>query len=246
MGSDGHIWIMIHSGSRNLGKQVADYYNDVAVKLNESFHSKVPKKAQLAFLPINTEEAMHYMLEMQYCVEFALANRKLMMNKVCSAFSQMVAGFNQANPFDDDTPLDVEDLSINIAHNYASIEHHYGKNCIVHRKGAILARNGTIGIIPGSQGTKSYIVEGKGNEESFMSCSHGAGRIMGRKAAIRNLDLAGEIKKLDDLGVVHDIRVEDDLDEAPGAYKDIATVMKRQEDLVDIRVELTPLAVIKG
>jgi tRNA-splicing ligase RtcB len=117
---------------------------------------------------------------------------------------------------------------------------------IVHRKGATSAKLGETGIIPGSQGTKSYIVEGLGNPESFMSCSHGAGRVMSRKAAIRNLNLEEEQRKLDDLGILHSIRHKDDLEEASSAYKDISQVMKLQSDLVKILVELSPLAVIKG
>ena len=138
------------------------------------------------------------------------------------------------------------DEMINIAHNYAVWENHFNKNVIVHRKGATLARKGTIGIIPGSQGTKSYIVEGLGNKDSFESCSHGAGRTMGRKQACRTLNLKEEIAKLDEQGIVHGIRHQNDLDEASGAYKDIQIVMENQSDLVDILVELTPLGVIKG
>ena len=138
------------------------------------------------------------------------------------------------------------DRMINIAHNYAQMENHFGESVMVHRKGATLATKDTIGIIPGSQGSKSYIVRGKGNPESFNSCSHGAGRKMGRKEAERTLDLEEEKKKLDDMGVLHAIRGIGDLDEAPGAYKDINEVMKNQEDLVDVLVELTPLGVIKG
>ena len=135
---------------------------------------------------------------------------------------------------------------INIAHNYAVREKHFGKQVWVHRKGATSAREGEYGIIPGSQGTKSYIVRGKGNPESFMSCSHGAGRVMGRKQAQRTLDLNTEISRLDAQGIIHSIRSQRDLDEAPGAYKNIGEVMKNQEDLVDIVLELEPLAVIKG
>ena len=133
---------------------------------------------------------------------------------------------------------------INIAHNYASLESHYGQNVWVHRKGATLAREGTIGIIPGSQGTASYIVEGLGNKESFESCSHGAGRKMGRKQAQRELNLEEEQAKLK--GILHSVRGIKDLDEASGAYKDIKTVMENQKDLVKILVELKPLAVVKG
>jgi tRNA-splicing ligase RtcB len=133
-----------------------------------------------------------------------------------------------------------------IHHNYAAWENHFGENVIVHRKGATSAREGQIGLIPGSQGTKSYVVKGKGNLESFTSCSHGAGRKMGRKDAQRRLNLEEEQKKLNDQGIIHSIRNAKDLDEASGAYKDIQEVMANQSDLVDIVTELTPLAVIKA
>ncbi len=231
-GSDGHIWIMIHSGSRNLGKQVADHYNKTAVKLNEKWNPIVPKEWELAFLPLDSNEGEDYLIEMNYCVEFAFKNRFLMMERVKEAFSKHV-------------DCSFEPM-INIAHNHARMEHHFGKDVMVHRKGATSARLNEIGIIPGSQGAKSYIVKGKGNPESFHSCSHGAGRRMGRKQATRELDLNEEIKKLNDQGIVHGIRTVRDLDEASGAYKDISTVMENQKDLVDIVVELSPLGVIKG
>lgn len=233
-GSDGHIWIMIHSGSRNLGKQVADHYNKIAKDKNAKWFSSVPKEHDLAFLPIDSEEGKSYLREMQYCVDFALANRKLMMNRILQCFESQSpdnCGYDEM---------------INIAHNYARMENHFGENVMVHRKGATLATEDTIGIIPGSQGTKSYIVKGKGNKESFNSCSHGAGRKMGRNDAEKTLVLEDEIKRLDDMGVLHAIRGKKDLDEAPGAYKDISVVMDNQKDLVEILVELTPLGVIKG
>jgi tRNA-splicing ligase RtcB len=231
-GSDGHIWIMIHSGSRNLGKQVADFYNDIAVKMNEKWHSIVPKEWELAFLPLDSDEGKAYINEMNYCVEFAFKNRQLMMKNIEGVFSKK-------------TQCSFEPL-INIAHNYARMEHHMGRDVMVHRKGATSARIGEVGIIPGSQGTKSYIVKGKGNIESFQSCSHGAGRRMGRKQAERTLNLEEEIKKLNDQGIVHGIRTAKDLDEASGAYKDISVVMENQKDLVEIVVELSPMGVIKG
>ena len=135
---------------------------------------------------------------------------------------------------------------INIAHNYAKWEKHFGKNVVVHRKGATSAHLGEFGIIPGSQGTKSYIVVGLGNPESFSSCSHGAGRVMGRNEAIRSLSLEHEIRKLNKKGILHSIRSQRDLDEAPSAYKNIQQVMLDQEDLVKIVTEVSPLAVIKG
>jgi tRNA-splicing ligase RtcB len=227
-GDDGFIWVMIHSGSRNLGKQVADHYNKVAVDMNEKYHSSVTKDLQLAFLPFDSKEGRLYLQEMQYCVDFALANRKMMMAIVCDILN-----------------CDSDNM-INIAHNYAVMENHFNTNVMIHRKGATLAREGTIGIIPGSQGTSSYIVEGKGNPMSFNSCSHGAGRTMGRKQAQRELSLDDEVKRLDDMGVLHSIRGVKDLDEAAGAYKDIDTVMANQADLIEIKVKLTPIAVIKG
>ncbi len=232
-GSDGNIWIMIHSGSRNIGKKVADHYNALAVQLNEHWFSQVPKAWQLAFLPINSPQAKCYRHEMEYCVGFALASRRFMMERVQSVLEPYFPGVTFQ-------PL------INIAHNYAALESHYRHNVMVHRKGATQAREGQLGIIPGSQGTKSYIVRGKGNRHSFQSCSHGAGRRMGRKQAIRELTLEDEQALLDAQGIIHTVAGTGDLDEAPGAYKDIGVVMKNQQDLVDIVVELTPLAVIKG
>lgn len=237
-GDDGHIWIMVHSGSRNLGLQVANHYNELAVNLNEKWHSSVPKKWELAFLPLDSEEGENYLGEMQYCVEFALKNRKLMMNRIIEIFKKL----EEISPI---IKINFEP-TINIAHNYARMENHFGQNVMVHRKGATSAREGEIGIIPGSQGTSSYIVEGLGNKESFESCSHGAGRVMSRSKAIKELNLEEQKKLLDDKGVVHGIRNVKDLDEAPGSYKDIDEVMENQKDLVKIKVKLEPLAVIKG
>ncbi|MBU0943181.1 MAG: RtcB family protein [Proteobacteria bacterium] len=232
-GSDGFIWIMIHSGSRNLGFQVANFYNKLANRLSGRFGSTVPKNWQLAFLPVESKEGQQYLLEMEYCVDFAYANRKLMMERVKEGLL-LVAPPVQFGQF------------VNIAHNYASLETHFHEDVLVHRKGATRAREGEIGIIPGSQGTPSYLVRGKGNRESFQSCSHGAGRKMGRKQAQRSLDLHEEQKKLEDQGILHAIRSRRDLDEAAGAYKDIDEVVENQLDLVEVIVTLKPLAVIKG
>jgi len=231
-GSDGHIWVMIHSGSRNFGLKIAEHYNKLAIELNKKWFSSVPEEWELAYLPLESEEGKAYIREMNYAVEFALANRKLMMERIKDIFST-------------ETKCSFDEM-INIAHNYARLENHLGHNVMVHRKGATLADKDTIGIIPGSQGTKSYIVKGKGNVLSFKSCSHGAGRKMGRKEAERTLNLEDEQKKLDDQGILHAIRGKGDLDEASGAYKDISIVMKNQEELVEILVELQPLGVIKG
>ena len=231
--SEGYLWLMVHSGSRNFGLKVAEHYNKVAKKLNEAYFSSVNPKADLAFLPFSTDEAHQYYREMQYCTLFAFANRKLMTERIQGVISAVFSGAAYE-------PL------INIAHNYAAWEEHAGKKVLVHRKGATSAKAGEVGIIPGSQGTKSYIVEGLGNPDSFMSCSHGAGRLMSRAAAVKNLNLEEEKRKLDEQGIIHSIRGKSDLEEAASAYKDIAQVMAFQEDLVKIKVELSPLAVIKG
>lgn len=230
---DGRMWIMIHSGSRNLGKKVGDFYNEKANILNRRWFSSVAQELNLPFLPVRTEEFRQYWAEMEYCVAFALCNRKLMMDRICQIIGDTIAG------------AEFEPM-INIAHNYAKWETHFGENCIIHRKGATSARSGEIGIIPGSQGTCSYITEGLGNPESFMSCSHGAGRRLSRSAARQELSLEEEIARLEKAGIIHAIRYKEDLDEAAGAYKNIDEVMAAQADLVRIRSRLSPIAVIKG
>jgi tRNA-splicing ligase RtcB len=227
------LWIMIHSGSRNLGKLVGDYYNEKAKMLNERWYSVVSSDIRLPFLPLRTDEFDAYWREMAYCIDFALCNRKLMMERIEEVIKDAIP------------EIEFEPM-INIAHNYAAWENHYGQNVIVHRKGATLAREGVIGIIPGSQGTASYIVEGLGNPESFCSCSHGAGRTMSRTAAIRDLNLKEEVERLDALGIIHAIRNQDDMQEASGAYKDIETVIANEADLVKVKTRLLPVAVIKG
>jgi tRNA-splicing ligase RtcB len=231
--TSGYLWIMLHSGSRGLGGTVGDHYDKIARGLNELWHSRVTPEMKLAFLPLQIPEAQSYWREMEYCISYAFANRKLMMDRICSI---ILNSFPDAN-FD---PL------INIAHNYAAKEHHFNTNVIVHRKGAVRARAGEIGIIPGSQGTASYIVEGLGSEESFFSSSHGAGRALSRSAACSQLSLSDEIARLESLNIVHAIRTQRDLEEAAGAYKDINEVMFNQRDLVKPLVELFPIGVIKG
>ncbi|MGB0431069.1 MAG: RtcB family protein [Bacteroidia bacterium] len=232
-GSDGHIWIMIHSGSRNIGYAVAKHYNVLAQKLNERFHSVVTKNMELAFFPIESQVAKDYIAEMNYCIEFALNNRRHMMHSMVESLKAVVGDFET-------------DEIINKSHNFAAWENHFGSNVLVHRKGATRAREGELGMIPGSQGTSSYIVKGLGNPESFESCSHGAGRKMGRRQAQRELNLEAEIAHLESQGVVHGMRHAKDLDEAPSAYKNIDVVMENQKDLAEIVVELKPLGVLKG
>ncbi len=212
-GEEGRIWIMSHSGSRNIGLKNAEFYNKTAVAFNEKHFPSIPKAWQLACLPLESEDGQSYVLEMQYCIEFAFANRKLMMDRMKDIVHDCTYG---GAAFDE---------MINIAHNYARLERHFGRDVWVHRKGATSAYAGEIGIVPGSQGTPSYIVRGKGNPESFMSCSHGAGRKMGRNEARRSLNLHEERRKLEERGILHAIRGVGYLDEASGAYKDIDVVM---------------------
>ncbi len=230
-GSDGYIWIMIHSGSRNIGFTVANHYNKVAKKKNTEAGEDVSR--DLAYIPEASEYFALYWNEMNYCLEFALANRKLMMERVKAAFREVLPEVEFAD-------------FINKPHNFAAMEEHFGETVIVHRKGATRARKGEWGMIPGSQGTRSFLVKGKGEAQSFESCSHGAGRIMSRTRARKTLDLKEVIKSLNKRGVLHAIRGRSDLDEAPESYKDIDEVMQNQTDLVEVQIELRPLAVIKG
>lgn len=230
-GNGGRIWVMIHSGSRNVGLQVAKYYNNIAKELNRKWCVGIPPEQQLAFLPLSCNEGQQYFNEMQWCVEFAKNSREFMMKNVLGVVA-------------DNLGKEIKTRWIDIAHNYAVLEFHYHMPLVVHRKGATAADTGEAGIIPGSQGTCSYIVKGLGNPLSFKSCSHGAGRKMGRQQAKKTLDLGHEQLKMK--GIVHGMNSINRLDEAPGAYKDIRNVMDNQRDLVEIVTELTPLAVMKG
>ncbi|RKW59574.1 MAG: RtcB family protein [Prevotella sp.] len=230
---EGNLWVMLHSGSRNLGKLVCEHYNKLAQQLNARWHTVVDEKLRLPFLPVGSAEFKNYWAEMQYCIDFALCNRSLMMQRIQEVITDALPGI-------------AFEPMINIAHNYAAWENHYGQNVIVHRKGATLAREGMVGIIPGSQGTASYIVEGLGNAASFNSCSHGAGRVLSRTAAIASLDMQAEVAQLEAKGIVHAIRSQDDMQEATGAYKDIEEVIANQTDLIKVKTKLLPIAVIKG
>ena len=230
-GSDGYIWIMVHSGSRNVGYTVANYYHNEAKKQNKSLKEDVPQ--DLSYFLRGTEGYDNYFNEMNYCILFALQNRKLMMERVKNAFTEVFPKVKFSN-------------FINKPHNFAAWETHFDHELIVHRKGATRAEEGEWGMIPGSQGTRSFLVKGKGNPLSFNSCSHGAGRLMSRAQARKTLDIKEESAQMEALGVIHSLRHKKDLDEAPGSYKDIEKVMARQTDLVDIQVKLKPLAVIKA
>ena len=192
-----------------------------------------PLFQDLAFLPIGTREAGDYINEMKLCLDFAFENRKMIATAIKKVFTEE---FPQVEFVQE----------INIHHNYAAVEEHYNRKVWVHRKGATLATANTTGIIPGSQGTSSYIVQGLGNEMSLQSCSHGAGRCMSRSRAMKDLDLAHEQEILNSQGIVHRMNEQALLDEAPSAYKNIGEVMENQKDLVKILVKLSPLGVVKA
>src|SRR6056297_117725 len=235
-GSDGRVWIMLHSGSRNFGYTIAkEYYRQAKAlyeKRGDDERSNLPD-IQLAPLLLGSLEAEEYFVSMQYAQEFAAASRAHMLRTIESVIKR----YSSRVEFGEE---------VNIHHNFAALEQHFGREVVVHRKGATSARQGQRGIIPGSQGTKSYIVEGLGNPESFCSCSHGAGRVMGSKAAQRNLDLKKERRMMDRQGILHNLHTTKDLAEAAGAYKNISDVLAQQQDLVGIVAELSPLAVLKG
>lgn len=232
--TNGQLWVMLHSGSRNVGKKVCDFYNNWAKEENKRWHSAVLPEWDLAFLHRESEIGQAYLQEMQWCVEFALLNRALMMDRIAEAVKEVLGA-----------DMDGDSEEIDLSHNYARLENHFGTEVMVHRKGACWAGTDSLGIIPGSQGSKSYIVNGLGNPDSFNSSSHGAGRAMGRNEAKKTLNLAEQKQILEAQGIVHGMETEAQLDEATGAYKDISEVMDAQNDLVDRIVELHPLVVVK-
>lgn len=224
-----NVWIMIHSGSRNIGKRINDEYDALAKKHCETI--KLPSN-ELACFPDDCYDGVDYITNMNFCVEFSFINRECMLKDIRYAFERNVSG-------------KVEFVEqINISHNYANLEEHFGQMVWVHRKGATSAKKDELGIIPGSQGSSSYIVRGLGNTESFMSCSHGAGRRMSRGQAKKNLTMEDFKKSMD--GIVSLDIDQAHLDESAMAYKDIDVCMQEQEDLVDIVHILKPLANCKG
>jgi len=243
----GQLCFMLHSGSRNVGYKIANYFQDVAMKLCEKYHSNLPivtsKNDALPFLPVDTQEGQDYLAAMQFALEFAKQNRYLMMERIKNVL------FNTLSKYANISGELVQE--INIHHNFAALEHHFGQDLWIHRKGATQARKGQLGIIPGSMGTSSYIVEGLGNQDSFESCSHGAGRKMGRKEFMRRTSLEECREALDKADVFFtgwskDRKGNVDYSEAPQAYKDIEDVIASEEDLVTPIIKLKPLLSVKG
>jgi tRNA-splicing ligase RtcB len=222
----GYLWFMVHSGSRHIGLRIAVYYNEQAQRLNKKMNASLPP--DLWFLPLSHELGQAYLKDMEWASRFALENRWRMLEKAVLAFG---------------AKIDVREKGINIHHNFARIEQHFGRKVVVHRKGATSAKAGEIGIIPGSMGTKSYIVKGLGNEEAYSSCSHGAGRRMSRNEARKTITEADFAESLKFTFTRPSIKI---IDEAPAAYKDIDMVIKNQKDLVEVVHVLTPIISVKG
>jgi tRNA-splicing ligase RtcB len=232
---DGNVYVMLHSGSRGLGKMIGDFYHKLAVKECHRWHTQLPTD-DLAFFPLDTSGWQDYMSAMEFGLKYAETNRNLMLEEVRIA---VLNSWPQASPI----------VEVNVHHNYAAWENHKGHNGIVHRKGAIRARLGETLLIPGSMGTASYIGRGLGNPESFDTCQHGAGRAMGRKDAERRY-AAGDLENLDTYmggrGILMGGHASEAIDEHPLAYKSIEVVMADSADLVEPMTRLRPLAVVKG
>lgn len=227
------VWVMLHSGSRNIGKTVAEFHIDKAKSVVKQMFISLPDP-DLAYFAQGTKEYAHYMNDLQWCQDYAFQNRIEMMNRTMKDLSYAVGKAG--------APLE-RLIEVNCHHNYATMENHFDENVLVTRKGAVRARKDDYGIIPGSMGTKSYIVKGLGNAQSFCSCSHGAGRKMSRSQARKQFtkeDLAVQTAGVDcrkDEGVI---------DEIPGAYKDIDQVMEYQKDLVEVVATLKQIVCVKG
>jgi tRNA-splicing ligase RtcB len=225
-----NVWVMLHSGSRGAGNKIGTYFIEKAKQEMRRYFINLPD-ADLAYFPEGTALFDDYVEAVGWAQDFAWANRESMMAATLSAIRKHTR------------PFEVTEEAVNCHHNYIAKENHFGKNVWVTRKGAVRARKGDLGIIPGSMGTGSYIVEGLGNEESFCSCSHGAGRKMSRSKAVKEITLEQHIAATTGVECRKDAGV---LDESPAAYKDISAVIAAQSDLVRVKHHLTQLLNVKG
>ena len=228
--TENFVWLMLHSGSRNIGKELADRHISTAKGLWKLSDLPAP---DLAYFIQGTPEFAAYWEDVKWAQAYAMKNREIMMLRLLEVFNKM---FNHRQPFK-------PEMAVNCHHNYVALEEHYGEKVFVTRKGAINADKGVYGIIPGSMGAKSFIVKGRGLAESFNSCSHGAGRKMSRAAAKRQFTSADLVNQTAGVECRKDHGV---LDEIPGAYKSIEAVMKNQEDLVEIVAEIKQVVCVKG
>lgn len=228
----GAVWVMLHSGSRGVGNRIGSHFIELAKRDMERWFIQLPH-ADLAYIPEGSEHFRDYVNAVHWAQDYARINRELMMQSVVEA----MRASGQLPAFE----ASLE--AVNCHHNYISREKHYDENVIVTRKGAVRARKGELGIIPGSMGARSFIVRGLGNEESFCSCSHGAGRVMSRTAAKRTFTLEDHAKATEGVECRKD---EDVIDETPAAYKSIDAVMHAQRDLVEVVYTLKQVLCVKG
>jgi tRNA-splicing ligase RtcB (3'-phosphate/5'-hydroxy nucleic acid ligase) len=225
------VWFMLHSGSRGVGNAIGTHFIELAKQDMRRWMINLPDQ-DLAYLPEGSEHFGDYVFAVDWAQRFARSNRALMMHNVVEAARQVIA-----------KPFTAGAEAVNCHHNYVNREHHYGKDVLVTRKGAVSARKGELGIIPGSMGAKSFIVRGLGNAESFHSCSHGAGRVMSRTEAKRRISLEDHRKATAHVECRKDADV---VDESPAAYKSIDAVMAAQADLVEIVHTLRQVVCVKG
>ena len=236
---NGYLCIMIHSGSRHLGKAICDYFHEKARELNRLWYSEVKEEHRLAFLPVHTKEGQQYIRWMNLAMDYAFENRACMLEKTCAIVKMLI---------EKHTGCIVEfGEEVNCHHNYAALENHYDANVWVHRKGAVRVREGEMAVIPGAMGSYSYVVEGKGCKESFCTSSHGAGRSYSRSGAMQAFTVEKVMVDLKEQGVVLGKRKKNDVaEECRCAYKDIDRVMAQQSDLVTPVRKLRTVGVVKG
>lgn len=235
----GFLCIMIHSGSRHLGKAVCDHFHKMAGELNRQWYSEVKEEYRLAFLPVRSKEGQQYINWMNLAMDYAFENRARMLDKTCAIVRELIKKH---------TGHTVEfGEEINCHHNYAALENHYDENVWVHRKGATRVREGEMAVIPGAMGSYSYVVRGKGNRESFCTSSHGAGRNYSRSGAMKAFSVEQVILDLQEQDVVLGKRKKNDVaEECRFAYKDIDQVMAQQTDMVTPVRKLKTVGVVKG
>lgn len=236
----GLLGVMVHTGSRNVGDAVCHYFDDKARQLDKQQHSSVPLEWNLAYLPAERDNGKEYIRWMEFALAFAKENRAKIMGIVIEIIHRHVAEYA------DFTEIELSE-AIDCQHNYAAYEEQAGKMVWVHRKGAIRVREGEWGIIPGAMGTSSYLVKGKGNPESFYSCSHGAGRQMSRKEAMETFSVEDTLIDLESRCIfLGKTRKRDIGEEARFAYKDIDFVIANELDLIEPVRKLETLGVVKG
>lgn len=230
--TENNVWLMLHSGSRHIGNKLAECHINTGKKLAKLADLTLPDP-DLAYFVAGTAEFEAYWRDLQWAQGYAQFNRDVMMARFKQIIDRHLTGGKATKPL----------LSVNCHHNYAEKEVHFGEEVYVTRKGAVRARSEDYGIIPGSMGAKSYIVKGKGDRDSYCSCSHGAGRLMSRTKAKKQFTVEDLIEQTEGIECRKDARV---IDEIPAAYKPIEQVMERQTDLVEVVATLKQIICVKG